>query len=77
MHLLLNLNFSSAVLLSEVFPVLTDLGFLDLYGLDFGALEGLLYSLLRELGRILDADGLELTVLGESICSDLWQAPWK
>jgi hypothetical protein len=44
--LLLNLNFSSAVLLSEVFPVLTDLGFLDLYGLDLGTLEGLLNALL-------------------------------
>ena len=51
MHLLLNLNFSSAVLLSEVFPVLTDLGFLDLYGLDLRTLEGLLYSLLGQLRR--------------------------
>ena len=73
MHLLLNLNFSSAVLLCEIFPVLTDLGFLDLYGLDLRTLEGLLYSLLGEFGRILDTDSLEPAVLCESICTDLGQ----
>ena len=71
--LLLNLNFSSAVLLREVLLVLLNLGLLDLDGLDFGTLEGLLYSLLGKLDRVPDIQRLELTVLIERLYSDLAQ----